>query len=106
MEAPQLPSFIRGTRRAPRGLKYIPMYYDPDKEELEARIKSAENDLKAEKLDTKIISLRVRNRIETSNFRRDLKKRNSMQLLRLGIILVILVACTYYIFNLLDILKQ
>ena len=105
MEAPQLPSFIRGTRRAPRGLKYKPMYYNPEKEELEARVKKAKSDIKDEKIDSKIISLRMRNRIETNNFRRNLKKNNSRQLVRLGIILIILVACSYYIFNFLDILK-
>lgn len=88
-------------RRKPRELTYVPRYYDPEKEELEKRIREAENEVLIEKGEEGIrreINFRKAAREQWSmDLRAQAVKRNlRFALSLLGILILILVLIWKY----------
>ena len=105
MQAPRLPSFIRGTRQRPRGLKYKPRYYDPEKEAFEERVAEIRMKYEGQDQESALRKASMQRNIETNRYRRSIANNGRSQIIRLGIILLLLIGISFYIINFIDILN-
>ena len=83
--------FNFGKRIKHRQFEYIPRYYDPDKEELENRLKK----YKREASDTELSKQRIRGgfrrkyRVENDYTKRSVRRSNRILLMTIGILLLL-----------------
>lgn len=89
-----LPSFF--TANKPRVFNYIPRYWDPEKEEREARIRQIERELGLHEGEAYVPTIR-RGQM-SSYFRRKARRRERASVVRLIILIIFLMLVSYLIF--------
>lgn len=87
----------------PKGFNFTPRYYDPDKEDLEKRIRIIEKEVAAEKSQTEISKARIK-----QGFRKTVQSRSNHSLIdknrgiRLFVVLIVLIAIVRMLYRFLD----
>jgi len=88
-------SILRGTQYKPKGLKYKPRYYDPEKEKFDATVKEIKMKYADGDQAAAIGRAKTRRNIETNRFRMKSKQANRAQLIRVTMLIGALFAICY-----------
>jgi len=99
-------SFLRGVQTQPKGLKYKPRYYDPEKEAFDARIKEIEMKYSKEDQGSAITRAKVQRNIDSNRFRQKARKDNKAQMIKVMALIVLLFSVAYKMFTYINNLPQ
>lgn len=99
MEAPRLPSMFKGAQRQPRGMRYRPVYYNPEQEELREKLKRLRATKEGDELESAMLEARMRHKLENNKRRVHQQSGAKGRGARLTVILSMLVSLVYYVFK-------